>query len=151
MKSKVFAIVSVLLFILAATAVAQTKTTVKDARSKRMLLGKHLVSLQWISWDHFGKAAVTERKRVLYLKGEQKGRESSDFVKIDGRITSVDKNEFKFVGTIVTQVSHIYGGKPCKREGEMMFRITGKRKYWRLQQIDNPCDAVADYVDIYFR
>ena len=151
MKSKVFVIASILLFIFAGSAVAQTKTIVKDERAKRMLLGKHLVSLQWISWDHFGKAAVTEKKGVLYLKGSQKGRENSDFVKIDGRITVVDKKEFQFVGTIVTQVSHIFDGKPCKREGEMTFRITGKRKYWRLQQIDNPCDGVADYVDIYFR
>jgi hypothetical protein len=33
----------------------------------------------------------------------------------------------------------------------MTFKITGKRKYWRMQQFDNPCDEAADYVDIYFR
>ena len=59
--------------------------------------------------------------------------------------------EIKFDGKVITQVTHINGGKPCERTSEMTFRITGKRKYWRLQQIDNPCDGVADYVDIYFR
>jgi len=116
-----------------------------------MLLGRHKMSLQWISWDYFGAATVTNRKGVFYLKGEQKGRKSDDFVTVDGIITSIDAKEFKFEGKIVTQVSHIFGGKPCEREGEMTFRITGKRKYWRLQSIDNPCEAVADYVDIYFR
>jgi hypothetical protein len=52
---------------------------------------------------------------------------------------------------VTTQISHINEGKPCERTGILNFRITGKRKYWRLQQIDNPCDQAADYVDIYFR
>ena len=116
-----------------------------------MLLGRHKVSLQWISWDYFGIANVTNRKGIYYLKGEQKGRGNTDFVKIDGVITSVDAKEFKFEGTVELQISHINGGQPCKRDGEMTFRITGKRKYWRMQEMDNPCDQATDYVDIYFR
>ena len=50
---------------------AQDKTIVSDAGAKKMLLGKHLFSLQWISWDYFGAATVTDKKGVLYLKGEQ--------------------------------------------------------------------------------
>ena len=129
----------------------QEKTIVTDAKAKAMLLGKHKLSLQWISWDYFGQANVSNVKGVLYLKGEQKARGGSDYVKIDGVITSIDAKEFKFDGTIITQVSHIAEGKPCERTGEMTFRITGKRKYWRLQEMDNPCDGVTDYVDIYFR
>lgn len=49
------------------------------------------------------------------------------------------------------QISHINGGEPCVREGEMTFAITRKRKYWRLQEMQNPCDTATDYVDIYFR
>jgi len=138
-------------FACSAGVFAQQKTKVNDAKARQMLLGRHKMSLQWISWDYFGAATVTNRKGVFYLKGEQKGRKSDDFVTVDGIITSIDAKEFKFEGKIVTQVSHIFGGKPCEREGEMTFRITGKRKYWRLQSIDNPCEAVADYVDIYFR
>jgi hypothetical protein len=116
-----------------------------------MLVGKHRLSLQWISWDYFGTATVTERKGVLYLKGRQSGRGSTDFVTVDGMITAVNDKDFKFVGKIVTQITHINGGKPCTRDGEYNFRVTGKRKYWRMQQIDSPCDVAADYVDVYFR
>ncbi len=132
-------------------ALGQEKTVVNDAKAKTMLLGKHMFSLQWISWDYFGTATVTNKRGVFYLKGEQKSRKDSDFVRIDGVIKEINSKDFVFDGTIVTQVSHINGGEPCKREGEMVFKITGKRKYWRLASIDNPCDAVADYVDIFFR
>lgn len=130
---------------------AQQKTEIKDVRASRMLLGKHLFSLQWISWDHFGTAAVTNDRGVYRLKGEQKGRGDTDFVRIDGIVTRVEARSFTFEGTIETQVSHINGGEPCVREGEMTFRITGNRKYWRLQEMDNPCDGVVDYIDRFFR
>jgi hypothetical protein len=42
-------------------------------------------------------------------------------------------------------------GPAFERTGEMTFRVTGKRKYWRLMEMDNPCEGVTDYVDIYFR
>ena len=43
------------------SAVAQNKTVVNDANAAKMLLGKHLLSLQWISWDRFGAANVVNR------------------------------------------------------------------------------------------
>ncbi len=130
---------------------SQSRTEIKDATAAKMLLGRHKLSLQWISWDYFGIANVINKGGIYYLKGEQKGRKSDDLVKIDGIIKSIDAKQFTFDGTVTTQFSHINGGKPCERKGPLTFRITGKRKYWRMQQIDNPCDAVADYVDIYFR
>lgn len=131
---------------------AQTKTKINDRAAARKLLGRHLISLQWISWDYFGRAAVTNKRGVYYLKGEQKGRGTTDFVSVEGVITRIDAREFWLDGKVTTQVSHINDGKPCVRNGEdIVFRITGKRKYWRMAEIDNPCDAVADYVDIYFR
>ncbi len=140
-----------MLLLIAGSAFAQQRTRIKDTRAKAMLLGRHRLSLQWISWDYFGTATVTERRGVLFLKGEQKGRGSSDLVRIDGRITSVDAKQFTFDGKVVMQISHINGGEPCEREGEMTFKITGKRKYWRMQEMDNPCDEATDYVDIYFK
>ncbi len=116
-----------------------------------MLLGRHKLSLQWISWDYFGAATVSNKGGILYLKGEQTSRKDSDFVRINGTITEINAKDFKFEGTIITQVSHINGGKPCTREGEMTFKITGTRKYWRLAEMDNPCEGVTDYVDIFFR
>jgi hypothetical protein len=137
--------------VLAGSLIAQDKTVVNDNNARQLLQGRHRLSLQWISWDYFGSATVTNRRGTYYLKGEQKGRGSTDFVKVDGVITRIDAKEFVFDGTITTQISHINGGRPCERTGAMTFRITGKRKYWRLMEMDNPCDGVTDYVDIYFR
>ena len=127
------------------------KTVINDQKAKQMLLGQHRFSLQWISWDYFGKANITESKGTLFIKGEQKGRGNTDYLTLDGTITMVDAKEFAFKGTIITQVSHINNGQPCKREGEMTFRITGNRRYWRLKEMDNPCEEVVDYVDVFFR
>lgn len=131
---------------------AQSKTKINDKSAASKLLGRHLFSLQWISWDYFGRATVTNKSGVYYLKGEQKGHDNTDFVRVEGVITRIDAKEFWLDGKVTTQVSHINDGKPCVRDGEdIVFRITGKRKYWRMTEIDNPCEAVADYVDIYFR
>jgi len=127
------------------------KTVVNNAKAKTMLLGRHKLALQWVSWDYFGVANVTQKGGILYLKGEQKQRGGTDFVKVNGTITEINAKDFKFDGTIITQVSHINGGKPCERTGEMTFKITGTRKYWRLAEMDNPCEGVTDYVDIFFR
>ena len=139
---------------LSLTATAQDKpqkTVINDVKAKGMLLGGHRFSLQWISWDYFGKALVSEKNGVLFIKGEQKQRGGSDYVKIDGVITEVSAKVFKFVGKVDMRVSHINQGKPCPREGELTFKITGNRKYWRMQEMDNPCDSVTDYVDIFFK
>ena len=141
-----------MLFMAAATGVdAQQRTVIRDQKAARMLLGSHLMTLQWISWDNHGRARVTNRGGVYYLKGEQRGVGNSNLLSVDGRITEISAKEFKFDGKIITQIDHINGGQPCERNGEMTFRITGKRKYWRLMEMNNPCDEAADYVDIYFR
>lgn len=142
---------SLIMAVFVSFAPAQDKTIVRDAKAAKMLLGKHKLSLQWISWDYFGTATVTNKRGVYYLKGEQKGRGNTDFVRVDGVITEIDAKQFTFDGTVVTQVSHNNGGQPCERKGILNFRITGARKYWRMQQIDSPCEAIADYVDIFFR
>src|SRR5215213_4178107 len=150
MLKKIF-LIGFLIFGLSFSTLAQKSTVVNNTRAKTMLLGRHRISLQWISWNYFGAANVTPKGGVLYLKGEQKQRGGTDFVRVKGTITEINAKDFKFDGTIITQVSHINGGKPCKREGEMTFKITGSRKYWRLSEMDNPCDGVTDYVDIFFK
>lgn len=156
MNTKNFTIVvlaSVVMALGSVAATAQQRTQVKDANAARMLLGRHLMSLQWISWDYFGTATVTNRRGVYTIKGRQDGRGQSkgDYVTIDGTILEILDKEFVFEGKIVTRISHINGGEPCVRDGIKIFRVTGKRKYWRLVEMENPCDQAADYVDIYFR
>jgi len=127
------------------------KTIINDQNAKQMLLGKHRFSLQWISWDYFGSALVTETNGTLSITGEQRGRGNTDYVKMDGVITRVDGKEFGFKGTIIIQVSTNNKGAVCKREGEMTFHITNNRRYWRLKEMDSPCEEIVDYVDIFFR
>lgn len=137
---------------LSGRASAQQPTVVNDRNAARMLLGSHKLSLQWISWNYFGSANVTNVKGVYRIKGEQRGRgKSTDFVRIDGVITTISPKEFKFEGMVEMQIDHINGGQPCLREGELTFAITKNRRYWRMQEMDNPCDMATDYVDIYFR
>ncbi len=140
-----------ILTVAAAGIAGQNKTDVQDARAARMLLGKHMFSLQWISWDYFGTATVANAGGLYTIKAEQKGRGNTDFVRLEGEIRTISAKEFIMNGTIVTQVHHINDGDPCTREGEFTFKITGTRKYWRLQQMDNPCDPVVDYIDVFFK
>lgn len=141
----------IILIVLPAAFSAQGRTVINDSAAAKLLLGRHMLSLQWISWDYFGSATVKNEAGVYSLRGKQNGRGNDDFLTIEGNIISIDTNEFKFEGTITTRVSHINAGEPCVRQGDFTFRITGKRKYWRLQEMDNPCDEATDYVDIYFR
>jgi hypothetical protein len=127
------------------------KTVIKDAAAKARLLGSHRFSLQWISWDYFGKAVVTNQKGRLVIRGTQRARDSKDFVRMNGVITEVAAKEFTFNGVIEVKVSHNNNGNVCKREGEMTFKITQNRRYWRLQQMLSPCGDETDYVDIFFR
>jgi hypothetical protein len=133
---------------------SQAKTVIKDAAQKQKLLGKHMLSLQWLVFakGQYGQATVQEKNGVLYLKGEQRAKgKDNGYVIIDGRITEVGARSFKFNGKIRTSVSHINNGEECVREGDMNFLAKGNRKYWRLQEMDSPCSEVTDYIDVYFR
>lgn len=134
-----------------ASLFAQNKTVVNSTKARDMLLGRHSLSLQWISWDYFGSATVSNKKGFYYLNGRQKSRQNSDFVEVAGSITEINEKNFKFEGTVTMQISTINNGEPCVRSGEMTFAITGARKYWRLQEMKSPCDVTTDYVDIYFK
>ena len=128
----------------------EARTVVNDQQAKQQLLGLHRLSLQWVSWDQFGEANVVESDGVLRITGEQ--ARDDDYVRMDGTIMQVDAKSFIFNGRIVTRVSHINEGQPCTRQGEMTFRMIGARKYWRLKEMENPCDRpVVDYVDIFLR
>ena len=151
MHKKIPSILFVALLGLTTTISAQERTKIGDPAAARMLLGRHKLSLQWISWDYFGAVAVKRGRGIYSLRGEQRGRGNNDYLTVEGMIVSIDKNQFVLEGDIVTRVSHINGGKPCTRHGNFTFKITGKRKYWRMQEMGNPCDEATDYVDIYFR
>jgi hypothetical protein len=127
-------------------------TEVKDVAAGKQLLGRHKFQLHWISWNEwkdFADLSVVNRNGVYSIKARQ--AKGGDYVEIDGKVLSVEEKEFTFSGKIVTRVSYKNEGKPCERDGVMTFKITGKRKYWRLQEMQSPCDETTDYVDIFLR
>jgi hypothetical protein len=131
---------------------ASEKTIINNSFAAKQLLGKHKVNLQWIGWDkweEFGDLKVFDREGTLFIKGGQ--TKGDDYLEIDGEVLNIGAREFTFQGSIVTRVSHKNEGKPCERYGKMLFKITEKRKYWRLQEMQSPCDITTDYVDIFMR
>ena len=126
-------------------------TAVNDRAAATKLKGDHDFSLQWISWDDFGVVSVSEESGLWRIRGRQDSRANDDFITIDGAITEISRFEFKFDGEIVTQIHHIANGQAVTRTGPRTFRITGKRQYWRMMEMQNPRDSVVDYVDVFFR
>jgi hypothetical protein len=131
---------------------SQDRTIVNSPAAARKLVGKHKLNLQWIgseNWSEFGNLKVTDREGMMFIRGSQ--TKGDDYLQIDGKILSIQEKQFTFQGKIVTRVSHINKGQACERDGEMVFKITENRKYWRLQQMQSPCDTTTDYVDIFMR
>ena len=123
----------------------QRETFVKN------ILGRHMCSLQWISWKDFGTVTISQDSdRTVHVKGGQKSKTNSDYLEIDGTLTVINPLHLKFSGEIITCVDHINDGKPVKRKGTYNFTIAGQRRYWRMQEMTNPEDGCCDYVDIYF-
>ena len=113
--------------------------------------GKHMCSLQWISWKKFGNVMLEKNPDgTLNCNGGQTSSTTDDYLKLDGVITVVNPLHLKFKGKIITCVSHINNGEPVVRDGEFNFTVAGQRRYWRMQEMNNPKDRCCDYVDIYF-
>ena len=129
---------------------SKTKTT-SVSQTERKVLGKHMLALQWISWEDFGSCTITkDNKGILHCKGEQRSKENGDYLKIDGTIMIVNAKHLKFNGTISCLVSYLNNGKVYKRNGTFNFKARGQRKYWRLQEMERSNDVCVDYVDIFF-
>lgn len=131
---------------------SQTRTIVNSPITAKKLVGKHKLNLQWIgsdNWAEFGNLKVTDRQGMMLVSGNQ--TKGEDYLHINGKIIKIEDKQFTFQGKIVTQISHINKGEACERDGEMVFKITENRKYWRLQQMKSPCDTTTDYVDIFMR
>lgn len=110
--------------------------------------GKHLLTLQWISWDRPGSVIIKPLDGTWYsISGSQK--EKGNYLIVEGKIRMINPRELEFEGKIEYSVDSNVDGEPCIRNGTQMFKATGNRKYWRLQNMVN-CGGLTDYVDIYF-
>ena len=136
--------------------VAATPANGLNAAARARLVGEHLLTLQWLSQGDLadaGKLVVKDLGETLSIEGEQlgQGENADDYLRLSGRIVSASRDGFVFDGDIVMRVHHIADGIECRRSGTFTFKTKGTRKYWRMQEMTNPCDPVTDYVDVYFR
>ena len=124
------------------------RTVVRDAAALPRLRRNSGITLQWISFASpaRGHVYVTERAGLVHLRGSQAGNGST--LTLEGDVLSIDTASFAVRGTIAI-VDTPDRGRPCLRDGTFEFRVTQRRRYWRLQQME-ACDGLTDYVDIYF-
>jgi hypothetical protein len=129
----------------AETPAPAAETIVANPEALARLRRNTGLTLQWISWDYRGRLRVTDRGGTVHLSGNQTG---SGRLEIDGDVVSINADGFAFRGRIIITDTPD-SGRSCVRDGEFHFRITGQRRYWRLQEMET-CDGLTDYVDIYF-
>ena len=130
--------------------IPKTELAVEKATKSNRRGGKHPITLQWISWDKPGEAALEPLDDNWYsIVGSQKNK-YGDELKIDGKIRRLSVKELEFEGVIITKTSANNNGEPCIKNGKQLFYAKGNRKYFRLQNMTN-CEEnmLLDYVDIY--
>jgi hypothetical protein len=130
-----------------APAMAQ-RTIVNDPAAMQHLTRNSGITLQWISWDHRGRLRVGDRGGRVHLSGLQVQRDGAGRLELEGEVIEMNARSFTFRGRIaITDTPD--PDRECIRDGTYEFRITGSRRYWRLQEME-VCDGLTDYVDIYF-
>lgn len=122
------------------------KTEIKDQTAYERLLHNSGISLQWLWADTRGQLKAVDEKDVIRLEGGQSNQ--SGKLELKGEVVSISADRFTFRGTILI-LDAPDKGRRCERTGDYEFRATGKRKYWRLQQME-VCGGLTDYVDIYY-
>ncbi len=141
-----------LALVFALPTIAQADPTITDQAAAKQLLGKHALTLQWLGFGDLRTAGIVNvaaKDGHWVLTGKQDAKEG--FVTLDGEVVAIDKTTFDFQGKVVTRADGNNNDQPCSREGRYTFLRKPGKKYWRMQPIDNPCDPVADYIDIYLR
>lgn len=132
-------------------------TVVQDQRAANAIVGKHRLTLQWISRNRPGEInIIVENNQQYHIKGFQTesgnliNSKSSHVMKIEGLISEIKTRSFTFNGTINILLSGRNNNQPCIREGTFTFSYRkGKSQSWRLKEKDNTCHGHTDYIDIY--
>lgn len=122
------------------------KTEIRNQAAYERLLNNSGVSVQWLWSAQRGHLTAKDENDVVRIDGTQANFEGT--LKIKGEIVSIDSDRFVFRGTILI-LDAPDKGRRCERTGDYEFRATGKRKYWRMQQMES-CGRLTDYVDIYY-
>ncbi|CAB3633301.1 hypothetical protein LMG26685_01138 [Achromobacter mucicolens] len=122
------------------------KTQINDQAAYERLLNNSGVTLQWLWSAKRGKMNAIDDNDVVRLDGTQANHEGT--LKVKGEVVSIGRDSFVLRGTILI-LDAPDKGRRCERTGDYEFKATGKRKYWRLQQME-ACGGLTDYVDIYY-
>ena len=154
MKRPFLAVLSLLLLLVPPLAAAsdQKKPADRAQKERALLGGEHKLTVQWIGWDKPGTAQVKEAEDGGFeVEGEQRDPRTGDFVTVKGRIVEVRDRQFVFDGEVRLRVGYLCDGAEAVRQGKLVFKRTGKRRYWRMADMQSPCDSHVDYVDLYLR
>jgi len=122
------------------------KTQINDQAAYERLLNNSGVTLQWLWSAKRGKMNAIDDNDVVRLEGTQANHEGT--LKVKGEVVSIGRDSFVLRGTILI-LDAPDKGRRCERTGDYEFKATGKRKYWRMQQME-ACGGLTDYVDIYY-
>ena len=123
-----------------------------EAQFKPVRTGSHAFTIQWISFNdkNPGKVNIKMIGEDEYsIEGAQRDAKTNEYVTIKGTFLNRGRT-LKFNGTIVSKINTVNGGQPCERTGLQLFKASGVRKYWRLQQLLNCDGQITDYIDIFF-
>jgi hypothetical protein len=123
-----------------------------QAQTKPLRTGAHAFTIQWIAFNKSipGKVYIKKIGQEEYsIEGEQRDTRSGEYVTINGTFLN-EGQILKFNGKIVSKINTINGGQPCELTGLSIFKASGKRQYWRLQQMLNCDGETTDYIDIFF-
>lgn len=123
-----------------------------QAQTKPLRTGAHAFTIQWIAFNKSipGKVYIKKIGQEEYsIEGEQRDTRSGEYVTIKGTFLN-EGRVLKFNGKIVSKINTINGGQPCELTGLSIFQASGKRQYWRLQQMLNCDGQTTDYIDIFF-
>jgi hypothetical protein len=134
----------------AAIAQPADKTIVTEAAALGALRANQGITLQWIGFETAKRGTLRAdwTGGRLHLSGGQRAAKGPGRLTLHGDVVRIGARHFTFRGRIVITDAPD-AGRRCVRDGLFDFRVTGQRRYWRLQQME-ACDGLTDYVDIYF-
>lgn len=128
-------------------AVQPAPTRILDRAAAERLRRNKGLTLQWIDWDRRGTARITvDQRGVWRLRGEQANGAAR--IILDGVVTEIGQDYFTLDGQIAINDAPDVSRR-CLADKTWHFAVTQNRPYWRLREFEW-CDALTDYIDIYF-
>lgn len=126
-----------------------------EDNTERLVLGNHVLTLQWLqNHNGIGKAEIYKKDGKILIDGYQEERYKGhlNYMSMHGTIKIISPRELEFEGKIVTDINYINAGIPYERNGKFLLRAWRHRKYWRMQNMTQPDGqyTATDYIDIYF-